>query len=124
MGQSNSVFHAYERFSKRALRRKTEGNVRSERPRHRKSESDAGRGARRAGDGGEGVGSCARARLPYRPGRTCLVNFCPLVGPSMTSMVNTGLGAAGALRLRVSLPAGIVPNLGRRFRDSRGDGGS
>lgn len=53
-----------------------------------------------------------------------MVNFCPLVGPSMTSMVNTGLGAAGALRLRVSLPAGIVPDLGRRFRDSRGDGGS
>ena len=53
-----------------------------------------------------------------------MVNFCPLVGPSMTSMVNTGLGAAGALRLRAfSFPAGIVPNLGRRFRDSRGDEG-
>ena len=39
-----------------------------------------------------------------------MVNFCPLVGPSMTSMVNTGLGAAGASRLRAfSFPAGIVP---------------
>ena len=79
LGQSAS-FTRGERFRNktRVDKEKQRGTSGAKRKEHDTSESDAGRGARRAGDGGEGVGSYARARLPYRPGSYLLGELLPL----------------------------------------------